>query len=172
MRRGHLPIERFIGSIAAHPQRRVAGTGVFLFPEVGVTPPALLANLRHNDVIHETVMLVSVQTDITPRVHRAARATVHDLGEGFYQVLLKFGFMERQNVPAALSEIGHSDFGFDASDAVYVLGKETVIVKSRTLWDSVRNRLFALMHRNSSNAAQSFSLPSGDVMEIGAQVEV
>jgi KUP system potassium uptake protein len=172
MRRGHLPIERFIGSIAAHPQRRVAGTGVFLFPEPGVTPPALLANLKNNDVIHETVMLVSVQTDITPRVHRAARATVHDLGEGFYQVLLKFGFMERQNVPAALSEIGHSDFGFDASDAVYVLGKETVIVKSRTLWDSVRNRLFALMHRNSSNAAQFFSLPSGDVMEIGVQVEL
>ncbi|MEX0863782.1 MAG: potassium transporter Kup [Acidimicrobiia bacterium] len=172
MRRGHLPIERFIGSIATHPQRRVAGTGVFLFPEPGVTPPALLANLKNNDVIHETVILVSVKTDITPRVHRAARATVHDLGEGFYQVLLKFGFMERQNVPAALSEIGHSDFGFDASDAVYVLGKETVIVKSRTLWDSVRNRLFALMHRNASNAAQFFSLPSGDVMEIGVQVEL
>jgi len=172
MRRGHLPIERFIGSIAAHPQRRVAGTGVFLFPEPGVTPPALLANLKNNNVIHETVMLVSVQTDITPRVHRAARATVHDLGEGFYQVLLKFGFMERQNVPAALSEIVHSDFGFDASDAVYVLGKETVIVKSRTLWESVRNRMFALMHRNSSNAAQFFSLPSGDVMEIGVQVEL
>jgi KUP system potassium uptake protein len=172
MRRGHLPIERFIGSITAHPQRRVGGTGVFLFPEVGVTPPALLANLRNNDVIHETVILVSVTTDITPRVHRAARATVHDLGEGFYQVHLKFGFMERQDVPAALTDMVHADFGFDASDAVYVLGKETVIVTSETSWDLVRNRLFALMHRNASNAAGFFALPPEDVMEIGVQVEM
>jgi KUP system potassium uptake protein len=172
MRRGHLPIERFIGSITAHPQRRVAGTGVFLFPEVGVTPPALLANLRNNDVIHETVMLVSVKTDVTPRVHRAARATIHDLGEGFYQVLLTFGFMERQNVPAALTDVVHADFGFDPSDAIYMIGKESVLVSARRSWSSLRNRLFALMHRNASNAAQFFSLPSEDVMEIGIQVEL
>ncbi|MCI0679532.1 MAG: potassium transporter Kup [Actinobacteria bacterium] len=172
IRRGHLPIERFIGSIAAHPQRRVAGTAVYLFPEVGVTPPALLANLRNNDVIHETVLLVSVKTDVVPRVHRAARATIHDLGEGFHQVLLTFGFMETQDVPEALSAIGQADFGFDATDAVYVLGKETVLVSEHNLWDSVRNRLFAVMHRNASNAAQFFSLPPEDVMEIGIQVEL
>jgi KUP system potassium uptake protein len=172
MRRGHLPIERFIGSITAHPQRRVSGTAVYLFPEVGVTPPALLANLRNNDVIHETVMLVSVKTDVIPRVHRAARATIHDLGEGFYQVLLNFGFMENQDVPEALSAIGQADFGFDASDAIYVLGKETVLVGRHNVWDSIRNRLFVGMHRNASNAAQFFSLPPEDVMEIGIQVEL
>jgi KUP system potassium uptake protein len=172
MRRGHLPIERFIGSITAHPQRRVGGTAVYLFPEVGVTPPALLANLRNNDVIHETVLLVSVKTDVTPRVHRAARATIHDLGEGFHQVLLNFGFMEEQDVPEALSAIGHADFGFDSSDAIYVLGKETVLVGKHNLWDSFRNRLFTVMHRNASNAARSFSLPPDDVMEIGIQVEL
>jgi KUP system potassium uptake protein len=176
VRRGQLPIERFIGSIIAHPQRRVAGTGVFLFPEVGITPPALLANLRNNDVIHETVLLVSVKTDVVPRVYRAARATIHDLGEGFYQVLLNFGFMEPQDVPSALAAIGNADFGFDPSDAVYVIGKESLIVSQRVSqrrsWDSLRKRLFALMHRNASNAAQFFSLPPHDVMELGIQVEI
>jgi KUP system potassium uptake protein len=172
LRRGDLPIERFIGSIVDHPQRRVSGTGVFLFPEVGVTPPALLANLRNNDVLHETVLLVAVRTDITPRVHKAARAAVHDLGEGFYQVALTFGFMEQQDVPTALKEIGQAHFGFDPSDAVYVIGKETVVTDDEPSFDNLRSRLFALMHRNASNAAQFFNLPPEDVMEIGIQVEL
>jgi KUP system potassium uptake protein len=168
----HLSIERFIGSIAQHPQRRVPGTAVYLYAEVGVTPPALLANLRNNDVIHETILLVSVITDVTPRVHRAARTTIHDLGEGFHQIVLKFGFMERQNVPAALAEISQPHFGFDPSDAIYVLGKETVITGAggrRASWGS---RLFALMHRNAANAAAYFGLPPEDVMEVGMQVEL
>jgi KUP system potassium uptake protein len=168
----HLSIERFIGSIAQHPQRRVPGTAVYLYAEVGVTPPALLANLRNNDVIHETILLVSVITDVTPRVHRAARTTIHDLGDGFHQIVLKFGFMERQNVPAALAEISQPHFGFDPSDAIYVLGKETVITGAggrRASWGS---RLFALMHRNAANAAAYFGLPPEDVMEVGMQVEL
>jgi KUP system potassium uptake protein len=168
----HLSIERFIGSIAQHPQRRVPGTAVYLYGEVGVTPPALLVNMRNNDVIHETILLVSVITDVTPRVHRAARTTIHDLGEGFHQIVLKFGFMERQNVPAALAEISQPHFGFDPSDAIYVLGKETVITGAggrRASWGS---RLFALMHRNAANAAAYFGLPPEDVMEVGMQVEL
>ncbi len=170
--RGELPIERFIGSISQHPQPRVPGTGVFLFPEPGVTPPALLANLRNNGVLHETVVLVSVQTGLTPRVHRAARATVHPLGEDFYQVVLKFGFMEVQDVPSALADIGTADFGFDPSDAVYMLGKETIIPGRGRSWARLRNRLFALMHRNASTAARFFGLPTRDVMEVGVQVEL
>ncbi len=174
MKMGHrdLPIERFIGSIVEHPQPRVPGTGVFLFPEPGVTPPALLANLRNNGILHATVVLVSVQTSMTPRVHRAARATVHDLGAGFFQVVLKFGFMETQDVPSALADIGHSHFGFDATDAVYVLGKETLIAGGGPGWSAWRNRLFVLLHRNSSSAARYFKLPTRDVMEVGVQVEL
>ncbi len=170
MGRGNLPIERFIGSIANHPQRRVAGTGVYLFPEPGVTPPALLANLRQNGVLHETIVLVSVQTATTPRVHRAARATVHPLGEGFFQVVLKFGFMERVDVPGALSGIGVADFGFDPTDAVYILGKETIVVSGS--WRRLPMRLFALMHRNAVDAARYFKLPVRDVLEVGIQVEL
>lgn len=172
LKRAQLPIERFIGSIVDHPQRRVPGTSVFMFPEAGATPPALLANLRNNNVIHETVLIVSVQTATVPRVPRVKRATVHPLGEGFYQVVLHFGFYDKPDVPTALSEIVMTDFGFDPTDAVYVIGKETVLVGPGHLWDQLRTGLFAAMHRNSVNAAQFFSLPPKDVMEIGQQVEL
>jgi len=169
LKRGDLPIERFIGSIATHPQLRVPGTAAYLFPDPGVTPPALLANLRHNEVLHETVVLVAVQTSNVPRVPQVRRATVHDLGEGFVQVVLHFGFMDEPDVPRALADIVDPEFGFDPEDATYFLGRETIIVKGRPL-ERWRTSLFSLMHRNSSSAVQYFRLPPEQVIEIGKQV--
>ncbi len=169
LRRGELPIERFIGSIATHPQLRVPGTAVYLFPDPGVTPPALLANLRHNEVLHETVVLVAVQTSSVPRVPQVRRATVHDLGEGFVQVVLHFGFMDEPDVPRALKNIVDPEFGFDPEDATYFVGRETIINKSKGIW-RWRAALYTLMHRNASSPAQFFSLPPGQVIEIGKQV--
>lgn len=167
-----LPIERFIGSIATHPQQRVPGTAVYLHSELGATPASLLANLRHNDVLHETIILVTVVWTNRPRVHRAARATVHPLGEDFYQVLLRYGFMEEPDVPKALGDITLADFGFDPMDAVYVIGKETVVPTRQTLRYRLRDRLFALMHRNATNAASFFNLPSQRVIEVGSRVNL
>lgn len=169
LKRGDLPIERFIGSISTHPQLRVPGTAAYLFPDPGVTPPALLANLRHNEVLHETVVIVAVRTSGVPRVPQVRRATVHDLGEGFVQVVLHFGFMDEPNVPRALANIVDPEFGFDSEDAAYFIGRETILTKSRGLqrW---RIGLFALMHRNSSSAVQYYSLPPEQVIEIGRQV--
>jgi KUP system potassium uptake protein len=169
LKRGELPIERFIGSITAHPQLRVPGTAVYLFPDPGVTPPALLANLRHNEVLHETVVLVAVQTSAVPRVPQVKRATVHELGEGFFQVVLHFGFMDDPDVPKALSNIVDPEFGFDPDDATYFVGRETIVNKSRGL-GRARAALYALMHRNASSPAQFFNLPPGQVIEIGKQV--
>jgi KUP system potassium uptake protein len=169
MKRGDLPIERFIGSIATHPQLRVPGTAAYLFPDPGVTPPALLANLRHNEVLHETVVLVAVQTSSIPRVPQVRRATVHDLGEGFVQVVLHFGFLDEPNVPRALANIVDPEFGFDSDDAAYFIGRETILTKSRGL-ERWRTGLFALMHRNSSSAVQYYSLPPEQVIEIGRQI--
>ena len=169
LRRGDLPIERFIGSIATHPQLRVPGTAVYLFPDPGVTPPALLANLRHNEVLHETVVLVAVQTSSVPRVPQVRRATVHDLGEGFAQVVLHFGFMDAPDVPRAMINIVDPEFGFDPEDATYFVGRETIINRSHGI-ERARSALYAAMHRNSSSAVQYFSLPPSQVIEIGKQV--
>ncbi|HEU4917491.1 MAG TPA: potassium transporter Kup [Acidimicrobiia bacterium] len=169
LKRGELPIERFIGSITAHPQVRVPGTAVFLFPDPGITPPALLANLRHNEVLHETVVLVAVQNSTVPRVPQVKRATVHDLGEGFVQVVLHFGFMDEPDVPRALANIVDPEFGFDPDDATFFIGRETIINRSGGL-GRARAGLFALMHRNASSPVQFFSLPPGQVIEIGKQI--
>ena len=122
LKRGELPIERFIGSITLHPQLRVPGTAVYLFPDPGITPPALLANLRHNEVLHETVVLVAVQTSSVPRVPQVRRSTVHDLGEGFVQVVLHFGFMDEPDIPKALANIVDPEFGFDPDESPFLSG--------------------------------------------------
>jgi KUP system potassium uptake protein len=172
LRRGRLPIERFIASIAGNPPHRVPGTAVYMFPEPGPTPPALLANLRHNEVLHERIVLLAVQIADIPRVPAARRASVHDLGDDFHQVVLCFGFQDDPDVPGSLRDITTSEFGFDPGDAKYFLAREAVIPTNRpgmALW---RDRLYALMHRNTTSAAQYFRLPAEDVIELGIQVEI
>ncbi len=172
LRRGELSLERFIGSITAHPQRRVPGTAVYLYSVPGGTPPALLANLRHSEVLHETVVVASVVVDVVPRVQQARRATVHALGEGFFTVVLRFGFFERPDVPEALEAIVHPGFGFDASDSLFVLGRETVIAGPRPGMAAWREHLFGRLHRNASSAVEHFGLPPEQVVELGVQVEI
>jgi len=172
LRRGELPIERFIGSIATHPQQRVPGTGVYLFPDAGVTPPALLANLRHNGVLHETVLIVTVRIADVPYVPQAQRATVHDLGDGFFQVALLFGFMDEPDLPHALVNIVTPDFGVDPTEARYILGRETVIASKLPGMATWRDHLFAFMHRNANSAVQHFQLSPEQVIEVGSQVEI
>jgi KUP system potassium uptake protein len=172
LRRAELPIERFIGSIVDHPQRRVPGTAVYMFPEVGATPPALLTNLQHNEVLHETVVLVSVNNVRRARVPQAERATVHPLGEGFYQIVLKYGFMQEPNVPVALTNITTPEFGFDPTDATYFLGRETVLPAGGPGLARWREHLFSGMHRNATSASQFFELPAGSVIEVGVHVEI
>ncbi|MGD2060085.1 MAG: potassium transporter Kup [Acidimicrobiia bacterium] len=170
IRSGELSTERFIGSIAEHPQQRVPGTAVYLFSNLGATPPALLSNLRHNEVLHETILIVTVEWTTSPRVPRAKRVTVHDLGEGFYQVLLQYGFMQEPNIPAALTDFVSADFGFDPEDAVYVIGHETILPRPGRSLLSMRDRLFALMHRNATSPVPFFGLPPEQVIEVGTAV--
>ncbi len=172
MRSGELPIERFIGSISAHPQRRVPGTAVYMFSDLGATPPPLLANLRHNEVIHDTVLIVTVEWTTSPRVPRAKRVIVHDLGEGFHQVLLRYGFIETPDVPRALADFTTAEFGFDPSDAVYIIGHETVLPHPGRSLYSFRDRLFGVMHRNATSPVRFFGLPAEQVIEVGTQVKM
>jgi KUP system potassium uptake protein len=167
-----LSIERFIASITEKPVARAPGTAVFMSRAAGRTPQALLANLRANEVLHETVVLVSVAVKDRPVVAQAARATTHDLGDGFFQVVLHYGFIEAIDVPWALQQIVSSTFGFDPEDAYYFLGKETVIASDKpgmALW---RERLFSLLHRNAGTPIKYFQLPAHRVMEVGTQVEI
>ena len=172
LRKGELAMAQFVSSIAANPQRRVPGTAVYLYHDLGSTPPALLANLQHNEVLHETVLVVSVQIRDRPRILPARRGTVNDLREGFHQILLEFGFSEDPDVPAALGNIVTPSFGFDPTDATYFLGRETVTATpgpGMALW---REMLFAFMQRNATSAVKFFHLPPDRVVEIGVQIGI
>ena len=171
-RRGQLPIERFIESLAKNRPGRVPGTAVYMFAEAGPTPPALIANVRHNETVHERVVIVSVHTADIPHVSQARRARVHDLGEGFFQVVLRFGFQDDPDVPAALASIVAIGFGFQLGDASFFLARETIIPSPADGMVAWREHLFALMHRNATSAAQYFRLPARDVIELGIQVEI
>ena len=124
----------------------------------------------HNEVIHETVVLVAVRTRSVPRVPQAARASVHNLGEGFTQVVLHFGFMEEPDVPTALANIVDPEFGFDSGDAAYFVGRETIVNAGNTGFKRLRIGLFSLLHRNASSPVTYFKLPPKQVIEIGSQL--
>lgn len=163
---------QLIESLVHNPPDRVEGTGVYLFREAGITPPTLLTNLRHHEVLHETVILVAVETAGRPRVPRAGRATIEDLGDRFFQVVLTYGFMDQPDVSGDLESIVSPQFGFEPRHATYFLGKETILateLPGMRLW---RERLFVLMHRNATSAAESFNLPPDTVVEVGVHVPI
>jgi len=172
IKRGELPVERFIGSISTHPQIRVPGTAVYMFPQPGTTPPALLANLKHNKVLHKTVVLVSVRTAGRPKVHRAKRVTLHPLGEGFFQVVLLFGFMEDPNVPQELENIVDHDLGIHREETTYFLGRESVVNLAGGEMRGWRTGLFSFMYRNATSAGEYFGLDTNRVIELGARVKM
>lgn len=172
LRQGELAIERFIGSIATNPPHRVTGTAIYMSSRPGATPPALLLNFRHNEVLHETIVILSVVTAGTPRVPQARRAKVWNLGDGFFQVTLTYGFMEEPHVQQALYDIVHPEFGIRPEHTTFVLGRETILATEREGMAMWRERLFALMSRNATSAARFFNLPPEQCLEIGMQVEI
>jgi KUP system potassium uptake protein len=172
LRQGELPLATFIKSLGKQKTTRVPGTAVFMYSRPGSTPPALLANLFHNRILHENVVILSVRTMDVPRVPAADREELIDHGQGFFSVRLRFGFMEEPDVPVALTHVLSSKVSFDPLHTSYFLGKESIRPspsEGMAIW---RERLFAIMHRNATGAASFFSLPPERTIELGRQVDI
>jgi KUP system potassium uptake protein len=169
---GALSIERLIASMTEKGVVRVPGTAVYMFSRPGATPPALLANMRHNEVLHETIVVLSVLTTEEPRVPEAHRADVWPLGYGFFQIVLRYGFMENPDVPAGLTGIARNDFEFNQDDTVWVLGRETVLSARHPGMMVWREKLFSLMARNATPPSRYFHIPPDHALEIGIQIEI
>lgn len=171
-RHSDVPVDEFVANIANRPVRRVPGTGVYMFPDPEHVPPSLIANLRHNHVLHETVVLLTVTTAPLPRVPPARRSKVAGLGIGFWRVTLHYGFAERPDIPRDLQAMIQKP-DFDPLHTTYFVGRETVrsTAHASTMapW---REHLFALLHRNARSAADHFHLPPARVVEIGIPVEL
>ncbi len=169
---GALPIELFVQDLAAKSSPRVPGTAVFMYSNPEATPPALLHNLKHNKVLHERVVFLSVGTAEVPHVPSEERASVEDLGVGFYRVRLNYGFMEEPNVPEALQALRAKGLEFKPLETTYFLGRETLIPSRRPGMAIWREHLFAAMNRNARTATSFFCLPPNRVVELGAQIEL
>jgi KUP system potassium uptake protein len=172
LRRHMPPLNQFVDSVAASSMVRAPGASAYLFSSVGVTPPALLASLRHHDSLHEQVLIVCVVIEPKPRVPSLRRAIVTDLGHGFHQVVLHFGFMETPNVPKALEERVAMGLGTDMTTMSYFLGREALSVSSRPGMAMWREHLYSLLSRNATGTVDLFKLPIDQTLEIGVGVEL
>jgi KUP system potassium uptake protein len=167
-----MPLDIFIDSIESHPPVRVPGTAVFLTNMPGRVPHALLHNLKHNKVLHERVVLLTVTTRDIPKVALADRLKIDELGCSFQQVEAFFGFKEDPDVPQLLEECANRGFAFDMMDTSFFVSRETLIATvapGMALW---RERLFVSMSKNATKASEFFNVPTNRVVELGTQVEL
>jgi KUP system potassium uptake protein len=171
IRRAETPIGDFVEGLPVIDHRRVPGTAVFLFKDAGATPAALIVNLRHNKVLHEKVILISIQTAEFATVPATERAEVTPVGPGIWQVVFTFGYRDEPNVPQALAALD-GDLTVDIDDVSYFLGRETVVSTPRGEMNVWRERLFIMQLRTAASAARFFDLPAERVFEVGTTIEI
>jgi KUP system potassium uptake protein len=171
MAEASLPIEVFIKS-AATSAARVPGTAVFMTTSMTGVPHALLHNLKHNKVLHERVMLLTVRIEDVPFVISQRRIETKDYGAGFYRIIIRYGFMEEIDVPAALAQVKACGPQFKMMDTSFFLARQTLIASARPGMAIWREKLFAWMLRNAESAMEFFKLPTNRVVELGSQVEI
>ena len=155
-----------------HEVASVPGTAVFLSSDPEMIPPALLHNLEHNKVLHDTVIFLSVIVEDIPRVPPTERIEVRNLGEGFYRINVYYGFMDQIHLPRALTLARLEGLAIDAEEITYFLGREHILATHRAGMALWREHLFALLSSNSRPATDFFRLPPDRVVELGAQIEI
>jgi len=151
---------------------RVSGTAMFLTSNPDGVPHALLHNLKHNKVLHQRVVLVTVEVLDIPRVATAQRVVVEQLQHGFWRVKVFFGFMDEPDLPEALEWCAEQGLQIDMMDTSFFLGRETLIPKLGSRMPLWREKLFITMFRNASSATSYFRLPPNRVVELGTQLEL
>ncbi|WP_084250943.1 potassium transporter Kup [Sphingomonas pruni] len=171
LREAAMPIKVFISS-AATSATRVPGTAVFMTSTAEGVPHALLHNLKHNKVLHERIILLTVKIADVPFVRQAERVKLEHLGHGFHRLVLRYGFMEEPDVPAALALVTGCGDKFKMMDTSFFLARQTLLPSSKPGMAIWREKLFAWMLRNAESAMEFFRLPTNRVVEVGSQVEI
>ena len=171
MRDASMPISIFIRS-AATSATRVPGTAVFMTSSASGVPHALLHNLKHNKVLHERVVLLTVKIADEPYFSATDRCDLEDLGQGFHRMTLRYGFMEEPDVPAALANVHRCGAEFRMIDTSFFLSRQTLLASDKPGMMIWREKLFSWMLRNAESAMEFFRLPTNRVVELGSQVEI
>ncbi|HEX3343023.1 MAG TPA: KUP/HAK/KT family potassium transporter, partial [Polyangiaceae bacterium] len=166
------PLDAFLADLAVQRPLRVKGTAVFMTANADGVPPVLLHHFKHNQCLHQQVILLRVAALHVPAVAPDDRASVEGLEHGFYRVTLSFGFMEDPNVPAALMDCARFGLKMDAASTSYFLGRETLLPTGTSRMSRWRKGLFAFISRNAVPATAYFGLPPGRVVELGMQIDL
>ena len=170
MAKQSIPMEDFLASI--DDVHRIYGTSVFMTSSKDGVPPALLHNLKHNQVIHERVVLLTVQTTDTPYVNDFDRIFLHRMGKGFIRLIVRYGFMESPDVPSSLEQCKRLGERFDIMETTFYLSRETVVPSMTKKILPWRARLFAIMSKNATSAGDFFKIPTNRVVELGTQLVI
>jgi KUP system potassium uptake protein len=171
-RRESMKLEELLEMLKKSPPVRVPGTAIFLTNDPEVAPPALFHNLKHNKVLHEKLIMLSVFTSSYPRVPEESRAKIEAVDEDVTRVILNFGYMETPNVPRALAKLKKLGLKFDIMTTSFFLGRRTIVPDRRSGMPRWQDKLFIALNRNATNATDFFQIPTGRVVELGAQITV
>ena len=169
---GSIPVDVFLADVRAHELPRVPGTAVFMTSATEGIPHVLLHHVKHNKALHQQVVLLSITTVPVPHVPFGKNFEVEELGDDFYRVTARYGFMQTPNVPKLLAVCLAEGLAVDLDDTSYFLGRETILTEGPTRMARWRKLLFAFLARNSRSATQFFGLPPNRVVELGSQIEI
>ena len=173
IRKEGIQLDSFLPGLMLSPPVRVPGTAIFMTADKGVVPHALLHNLKHNKVLHERNIFLTVETLSVPYAAKGERLKVTSIGDDFYRVLIRFGFMETPDVPQALMQTcDQCDLVLDPMDTTYFTSRETIVASPHRNMPAWRDKLYALMHRNAAPATGFFHIPGNRIVELGTQVQI
>jgi KUP system potassium uptake protein len=167
-----VPLETLFRNLEKKPPHIVPGTAVFLTSDPAFAPTALLHNLKHNKVLHEQNVILTVITGDTPRVPEEDRVKITPLSQHFSRVALKFGYMEQPNVPKALAIARKQGWQFDIMSPSFVLSRRALKASPQSGMPGWQDHLFIGLARSASDATDFFQIPTGRVVEVGTQVTV
>jgi KUP system potassium uptake protein len=172
IRKDGIQLDNFLPGLMLSPPARVQGTAVFLTPQTDIVPKALLHNLKHNKVLHQRNVLLTVETATVPFVANEARLRIGIIGDDFYRATIRYGFMETPDVPLALMRCEGASLCFDPMDTTYFASRESIVAGRKRGMPVWRDRLFGFMHRNAAPATDFFRIPTTRLVELGAPVEI
>ncbi len=166
-----LPLDLFLAGLDRTPIPRVRGTAVFMTSTADGAPVVMMHHLKHNKMLHETVIILSVTTRGIPEVTSDHGLSLEKLGHGFYRVVASYGFMQSPDIPELLRRAAAQGVPVPAMDTSYYLGRERLVLTGKARMSRWRKRIFALMSRNARSATEFFQIPPNRVVELGAQIE-
>ncbi|MFC0217086.1 KUP system potassium uptake protein [Pseudochelatococcus lubricantis] len=171
-RKTDVPLRDLVEMLRTNPPHRVRGMAVFLTSDPETAPSALLHNLKHNKVLHEKNVILTITTDDTPRLSDNERVTLEPLADSFWQVTMRFGYMESPNIPKGLSILRKLGFKFDIMSTSFFLSRRSIRPAAKSGMPLWQDHLFISLARNASDATDFFQIPTGRVVEVGTQVTV